>query len=274
MVDFHVHSIYSDGTDELALIFKKAKEIGIEYLSITDHDTIASQKEALNLSENYNISYVTGIEISAEYPLTLHILGYNYNIDDTDFTNQISELKVYRDKRNLKIVKNFQDLGFDINLNEVISEAKGNIVGRPHFASVLVKKGYFNNRKEVFEKFLSKGKPAYENKKRFSIEESIQLIHDAGGLAVWAHPYSAVNNNEELANLMRKLVDYGIDGMEVYYSSYDENMVSNLKEAANKFNLFCTAGSDYHGKNKTVPLGVNIDIDNIKKFFKRLNLGG
>jgi predicted metal-dependent phosphoesterase TrpH len=274
MVDFHVHSIYSDGTDTLNSIFKKAEDVGIEYLSITDHDTIGSQEEALNLSKDYNISYISGIEISAEHPLTLHILGYNYDIYDTDFSNQINELKIYRDKRNLKIVKNFQDLGFDITLDEVISKAKGNIVGRPHFASVLVEKGYFNDRKEVFDKFLSKGKPAYENKKRFSIEKSIQLIHNANGLAVWAHPYSAVTNSEELVNLARKLADYGIDGLEVYYSSYDENMISNLREVANKFNLFCTAGSDYHGKNKTVPLGVNIDKDSIRKFFKRLNLGG
>jgi predicted metal-dependent phosphoesterase TrpH len=274
MIDFHVHSIYSDGTDEVSLIFKKAKEIGIEYLSITDHDTIASQREALSLSSSYNIPYVTGIEISAEYPLTLHILGYNYNINDIDFSNELNKLKIYRDKRNLKIVKNFQDLGFDITLDEVISEARGNIVGRPHFALVLVKKGYFNDRREVFDEFLSKGKPAYENKKRFTIEKSIQLIHNAEGLAVWAHPYSAVNNTEELVELTRKLVDYGIDGMEVYYSSYDESMISNLKELANRFNLFCTAGSDYHGNNKTVPLGVNIGKDNINKFLKRLNLGG
>ncbi len=270
MVDFHVHSVYSDGTDELQELIGKAKNLNLKYLSITDHDTIGSQKEAREICDGA-LNYINGIEISIQYPLTLHMLGYNYDLNNDHFVSEISRLKTYRDERNKKIAKNFQDLGFDITLQEVIEEAKGRIVGRPHFASVLVKKGYFENNKEVFDKFLSKGKPAYENKLRFDMEKSISLIHEANGLAVWAHPYSAVEDEEDLLKLLKKLISYGLDGIEVYYSSYDQNKVENLQKLAKKFDLLMTAGSDYHGLNKDIPLGVDVSVDKIEKFIKRLN---
>lgn len=271
MVDFHVHSVYSDGTDTVSDIFNFAISKNFKYLSITDHDTIASQKEAISLSDSKNFKYITGIEISAEYPKTLHILGYNYDVDNEYFKTEISKLKFYRDERNKKIAQNFRNLGYDITLEEVIDEAKGNIVGRPHFASVLLKKGYFETREEIFDTLLSKGKPAYENKLRFSIEKSIDLIHRAGGLAVWAHPYSAVESEEELLPLLRKLLSYGIDGMEVYYSSYDRNMIDNLEKMAKENELLMTAGSDYHGSNKSIEIGVDIKETLIKDFLSKLN---
>ncbi len=269
MVDFHVHSVFSDGTDKIEDIVFYAYNNAFKYLSITDHDTFLSQDEALRLC-NKKLNYITGIEISAEYPLTLHILGYNYDLNNDYFKTEISKLKEYRDRRNEKIVKNFRNLGYDITLEEVIREAKGNIVGRPHFASVLVKKGYFATREEVFDRYLSKGKPAYENKLRFSIEKSIDLIHNAGGLAIWAHPYSAVTDEDNLLVLLKKMISLGIDGIEVYYSSYPYNMVMNLKRLSERFGLIATAGSDYHGLNKTIPLGVDVDLSSIEKFLQRL----
>ncbi len=271
MLDFHVHSIYSDGTDTVSDIFHYATNKNFKYLSITDHDTLSSQKEAVSLSKEMNFKYITGIEISAEYSKTLHILGYNYDLNDEYFKTEISKLKHYRDDRNKKIAQNFRNLGYDITLEEVINEAKGNIVGRPHFASVLLKKGYFRTREEIFDTLLSKGKPAYENKLRFSIEKSINLIHKAGGLAIWAHPYSAVESEDELIHLLKRLLDYGIDGMEVYYSSYNKNMVDNLKKIAEENALLMTAGSDYHGRNKSIEIGVDIEEFLVKDFLSKLN---
>ena len=271
MVDFHVHSVFSDGTDSVKTIIEKASKRHFDFLSITDHDTFASQVEAIKIAGNYGVKYVTGIEISAEYPSTLHILGYNYDINNNDFYREISKLEKYRNDRNKKIIRNFQNLGFNISLNEVIEEAKGNIVGRPHFASVLLKKGYFKSREEIFEKYLGKGKIAYENKIRFSMEKCIDVIHKAGGIAIWAHPYSAVKEEDDIIPLLKKLLCFGLDGIEVYYSSYEPEMIAYLEKVADKYNLLKTAGSDYHGINKSIPLGVDINTNEIKKFILRLN---
>lgn len=267
-VDFHVHSTASDGTSSPEEIISLSKKENIEIISITDHDTIDGIKN-LNVD---GVKFIPGLEISAEYPSTLHILGYNFDINDKDLNNTLDLLKKYRLERNKIILEKIQRYGFDITMDELIKEANGKHIGRPHFASLLVKKGYVENLKIAFEKYLKKGALFYENKKRLEMDKAIELISNAGGIAVFAHPYQTNLEGKELERLVKKLVDFGLKGIEVYYSKHSPQMIEEYEKLAEKYNLLKTAGSDFHGKNTPdIQLGIEIEQEKIRSFLETLN---
>jgi len=267
-VDFHVHSTASDGTytpEEIILLSKKEN---IEIISITDHDTIDGIK---NLRVN-GIKFISGLEISAEYPSTLHILGYGFNINDEKLNKTLDLLKKYRLERNKMILEKIQRYGFNITMDELIKEANGKHIGRPHFASLLVKKGYVENLNIAFEKYLKKGALFYEDKKRLEMDKAIELISNAGGIAVLAHPYQTKLEGKELENLVKKLVGFGLKGIEVYYSKHTPQMIEEYEKLAEKYGLVKTAGSDFHGKNTPdIKLGIEIEKEKIKMFLEVLD---
>ncbi|MDK2886630.1 MAG: 3,5-nucleoside bisphosphate phosphatase [Thermosipho sp. (in: thermotogales)] len=268
-VDFHVHSTASDGTYAPDELIEMAKNENIEVISITDHDTIDGIK-TLKVKE---IKFIPGLEISAEFPSTLHILGYGFDVNDENLNKALDMLKKYRLERNKIILEKIQRHGFNITMEELIEEAKGKHIGRPHFASLLVKKGYVESLKEAFEKYLKKGALFYENKKRLNMDESIELISNAGGIAVMAHPYQTNLEGEELEKLVKKLVSYGLKGIEVYYSKHTPQMIEEYERLAEKYNLVKTAGSDFHGKNTPdIKLGMEVEKEKIERFLEALNL--
>ena len=269
-VDFHVHSTASDGTETPESIINKSLEIGLDILSITDHDNADGSRSVLGQIPK-ELYFITGLEISAEFDKTLHILGYNFDIENKKLNNSLNELQEYRLNRNKKMIINMKKSNFDISLGELLEISGGKQIGRPHFAKLLLNKGYVSSFQEAFDKYLKKGSPFYLDKKRLSPREAIELIKDAGGIAVIAHPYSTGLEGTDLEQLIDKLKSYGLDGIEGFYSLHTKKMTEECLSYAKKYDLLITSGSDFHGNNKSeINLGMNTPFVYLEKFLKRL----
>ncbi len=270
-VDLHVHSTVSDGTENPTDLFKKAKNIGLELFAITDHDNISGSKLIYNGKRDNSIYFITGVEISAEFKNTLHILGYNFDIENKALNETLGNLQEYRLKRNERMIKNMNDSGFKVSLEELFRISGGKQVGRPHFARLMLEKGFVESYQEAFDKYLKKGAPFYMDKKRLSPEDSIKLIKNAGGLSVLAHPYQTKLDGENLEKLIKKMKSQGLDGIEVFYSLHSEKMTEEYLSYAKKYDLVATSGSDFHGENKkNIKLGMNTPFAYLKDFIKKI----
>jgi hypothetical protein len=251
IIDLHSHSTYSDGSSSPHELVRLAAEAGACALAITDHDTVAGLAEGRAAARAAGVEFIDGIEISAEYsPGTMHILGYYIDAESEALLSTLEELRDARDNRNPKIASRLQALGIDISYDEVQALAGNEVVGRPHFARVLLEKGYVESIQDAFNRFLGKGAAAYEEKKRLSPEESIELIHRAGGVAVLAHPYQLKLSAADTDAMLGKLAGMGLDGVEAIYSRHSKADRDLYCEMAARHGLLVTGGSDYHGTYK------------------------
>ena len=261
-LDLHVHSKCSDGTfsaDELVVM---ARELGLEFLSITDHDSVRCQEAAVRAAKKMGVRYITGVEISCEFATMMDILGYGIDPSHAELKGTLETLVEYRNRRNLIIIEILRDLGLDISLDEVLEEAGGDVVGRPHFARVLLKKGYVGTIQEAFDRYLAKGAKAYVDKKRLKMYEAISLIKKAGGVPVLAHPGLMKLSFSELDDLLSKLKEHGLVGLECFYSKHSTEETTVYLALARKHGLYISAGSDFHGNNKPdVPMGMEIPLE-------------
>jgi len=177
----------------------------------------------------------------------MHILGYFLKASK-DFEIKLEHLRIRRNLRNEKIIRKLKELGFAISIDEVINEARGESIGRPHIASVLMQKGYVRDINEAFEIYLGEGKKAFYERERISPSEGIELIKSAGGIPVLAHPkYLKQNGLEEV---IKGLKDIGLQGIEVYYSMNKKEETKRYSRIAKKYGLIATGGTDFHGSNK------------------------
>jgi predicted metal-dependent phosphoesterase TrpH len=272
-IDLHVHSTGSDGTNSPEELINMAVDKKIQVFSITDHDTLDGIKD-INFLENRllnNLIFVPGVEISAEFPTTLHLLGYAFDIENEKLNQSLKTLQEFREERNLMMIQKMQKLGFDITEEELLEEAGGDLIGRPHFASLMVKKGYVKNTQEAFERYLKRGASVYIDKKRLPYTEAIELITQAGGIVVLAHPYQTQLEEQELEKLVKLLKDAGLAGIEVFYPHHTKKMIEEYKRLAKKYDLIITAGSDFHGENKIgIELGLEVVEHEILPFLKIL----
>ena len=265
LVDFHIHTTASDGTLTPEQLVGEIEKHAIQYFAITDHDTIDGLKSLKEIPEG--LLSVTGVEISAEFEKTLHILGYGFDLHDRGFNESLNELQDYRKGRNQQMLEKMSRFGMEITLEELIDEAGSDLVGRPHFANLMVRKGYVSSFQEAFDNYLKKGAPLYMDKKRFDPDKAIEIIHAAGGIAVMAHPYQTKLEGRDLEHLVKKLVSYGLDGIEVFYSQHTPLMIREYMGFASQYNLIATGGSDFHGANKPqIPLGVEVSEQDIQPF--------
>lgn len=276
-IDLHMHTTHSDGSFKPRELIRHAKEKGLGCISVTDHDTMSSLEECADEAKNQGIELIPGIEISAQFePGTLHILGYFLDANDPELNKTLGDIQKARRERNPQIIKQLNKLGIPITYYEVEAESGGKQIGRPHFAKVLLKKGIVKSMDEAFNRYLSKGKPAYVDKRRLSPAESIQRIRNAGGIASVAHPKQMKLSEEELTKEFARLVDEGLGGIEAYNSCQNPQEASLYKRLAKRFNLLVTGGSDFHGANKPeVELGylgdgVELDYGVIEKMKKAL----
>ena len=252
-IDLHMHSTCSDGTMTPSEIVDYAARRGMRIISITDHDTVAHVKEALLAAEERSVEMIPGIEVSAEYESrgTMHILGYFIDHTNEDMNKMLRRFREGRDERNPKIVSRLNELGLDIEYKDVLKEAAGQTVGRPHIAQVLVDKGYVRNSKEAFTKYLEKGSAAYFDRIRFYPDTIIDIIHKAGGLAFLAHPKQlAISDDTRLEELVRSLISFGLDGIEVYSSCHNKKERALYERIAEQYDLLISGGSDFHGVTK------------------------
>jgi len=251
MIDLHTHTTASDGTYTPEALVRHAQKEGLKILAITDHDSAAGVMEAVEAGEEYGVKVIPGVEISVVFePTEMHILGYGIDVNDPIFTDALTKLKENRERRNPKMLARLRELGFKITLEEVIAEAGGDIVGRPHMARVLLKKGYVSSIDEAFQKYLGKGCPAYVPKEKLTPKQAINIIKKAGGLAFLAHPVYLEKTETELKLVLEELISYGLDGIEAYYTYHNEEQTRLYLELASKYNLLISGGSDFHGENK------------------------
>ena len=244
--DLHIHSIYSDGIYTPEEIVALAKKNNVKNISITDHDSIAAQ---YIIDKNYEeINIIPGIELSTEYKeMELHILGYFIDVKNNDLNELLVELSKYRLKRVEEILFNLKK--YDINLSiDDLNCDYNSTVGRSHIANAMVNKGYFPNYKSAFRTFLMNGKPAYVKGYKLNYRESLELITNAGGIPVLAHP-GQIYRKMEIENIIKELKCFGLKGLEVYHPSHYNEDINKFNNLSKKYKLSITGGSDFHGRN-------------------------
>ena len=252
MIDLHTHSTCSDGTLSPTQLVRAAREAGVTHLALTDHDTVAGLAEAREEAGIQGIAFLGGLEISAEFqPGTMHILGYGFDEGSPSLLEKLAYVQQARRDRNPKIVSILNRLGLGVTMEEVADEAGGEVVGRPHFAAVLLRKGYVKSTQEAFDRYLAKGQPAYMDKVRLSPEDSIAAIRTAGGVAVLAHPLQLkASGDEALEAAISGLAKLGLQGMECYYRNHTQEDTARFLGLARRHDLVPTGGSDFHGSNR------------------------
>ncbi|MBQ3438000.1 MAG: PHP domain-containing protein [Fusobacterium sp.] len=276
-VDLHIHTTASDGTFSPQEIVKMAVLKKMKAIAITDHDNIDGLEEAQSFAKLYNLELINGIEFSCTYKNNeVHILGYFLNLNDKIFIKRIKELLKSRDDRNKKIIEKLNKNAIMININDVKKEAKGNLLGRVHFANALIKKGYCKDIDEAFNKYLGKNGSAYEPRLNCSPEIVVNYLKENGALSSLAHPKFISQDDNLILELINILKKSGLNAIEVNYSGFSPDEKKKYKSWAKKFNLLITGGSDFHGDNrKHLALGdegLNYEqFQIIKKFIMQRN---
>lgn len=255
-IDLHVHSNVSDGTLTPTQVVKLAAKKGLAAIALTDHDTLSGIPEAQTAAltetkEGRPIRVIPGTEISVIYhKKDIHILGLFINPDTSALSGALYLARRKRDERNEKMTANLRGAGIDITVEKLRAEEGDAVLTRAHFAKFMVKYGYCKTTQEAFIKYLNNDSPYYVTREYLTPQEAIPLIHEAGGLAVLAHPLLYKFTLDEVEELAVYLSGIGLDGIEAIYSSntgFDEGRVRHI---ANKYKLSITGGSDFHGANK------------------------
>jgi predicted metal-dependent phosphoesterase TrpH len=263
-IDLHVHSTASDGTHTPAEIIERASRLGLGAIAITDHDTVAGARDAMAAGIPSSMHFFTGIEISAASPSfspchgSFHVLGYGIRMDDPVLDAALTMLQKARRDRNPGMIKRLCDLGMDISMAELCEDAGDVQIGRPHIARLMIKKGYVETFDEAFDRYIGAGRPAYVDKYRISCEKAIDLIRNAGGIPVLAHP-GLLRPVKGLGfeDLVSGLKAMGLGGIEVYYPEHSPEQTAAYRRMAEHFGLIMTGGTDYHGAIKPgIDLGI------------------
>lgn len=249
-MDLHAHTTASDGSLKPKELVNYAKEKGLSAVAVTDHDTIDGLDEAVKEGINIGLKVIPGVEISLDFKKEMHMLGYFPKNNYRNIHNILDDLRLSRNKRNIKMAEKLNELGFKVSVEEAEIEASGRIVARPHFARVLLKKGYVSSIKEAFEKYLGFGKPAYVEKEKLTVQEGISVILKAGGIPVLAHPKFLELDDDETEKLISDMSDWGLKGLEVYYVDNTPEETQKYLKLAEKYLLIPTGGSDFHGSFK------------------------
>lgn len=248
-IDLHVHTTASDSTASPAEAVRLAKEAELSAIAITDHDTVSGYAEAAEAGKKYGVEVIPGIEISTKYGRAVHILGY-YIDPDSDKLAPVLEWVVHdRDERNRKMAELMAADGLPVSYEEM-HRRFGAVIGRPHFAEVLVELGLAKDIRDAFDRYVEKGQKYYLPRNFLSIERSIEIIREAGGVPVLAHPFQYKLDDAGLRELIEHCMESGLQGMECRYSGYSVEQSKYLCRLAEEYGLIKTGGSDFHGDNK------------------------
>lgn len=248
IADLHTHSTASDGQYSPAQLVRMASEAGIRLLALTDHDTVSGAEEAEQAGRSMGIRVLRGVELSArEYP-GLHILGYGFVSGPSGLTDLCRELRAGREQRKYRIADYLREKGLEVPLEEVEALAPGGVVGRPHFAQVMVRHGYVQTAREAFQQYLDT--EDFQRIERFkaTARTCVEVIKASGGKVSLAHPYQTELGEEDLEALVKRLKDYGLDAIECYYPRYTPEQTALYLRLVKKYGLHITGGSDFHGE--------------------------
>jgi hypothetical protein len=248
--DLHLHTNFSDGTFSPEELVLYAQKNGLACIALTDHDTVEGCERAGVACAKVQMEFIPGAELTAEHEDTeVHILGYFLDTKNSVLLDRIGKFQSVRQSRISEMCAALNKLGVPLKAESVFALANCKSPGRPHVARALVKEKLVANLDEAFERFLKKGKPAWVPKTKMSALESVELIHQAGGLAVMAHP--GLNRTDEI---IPGLVRAGLDGIECFHTKHSTVMAERYLEIAEKYRLLVTGGSDCHGFSKNKPL--------------------
>lgn len=260
MIDLHTHSNCSDGSMPPRELVRYAKDKGLTAIALTDHDNTEGIDEALKAGREFGIEVICGVEFSTEEIRQVHILGYFLDHKNKELQAAFQKQQAERVENFEKYLKKFEENGFPMTREEVLKKAPSGNVGRAHYAKVMMDKGYVSSVNEAFARYLSIGMPLYIKREVLEPKDAIQLIHNAGGLAFFAHPHQTKLDDEQLYSLMKRLKDAGLDGIEGYYSEYSPEMGEKFRSWAKELDLLLSGGSDFHAEMKPhIEIGTGIE---------------
>ena len=248
-IDLHIHTAASDGTCSPAEVVRRAHELGLSAVAITDHDTVSGCAEAAAVGQELGLEAVAGVELSSRYGKTIHILGYFVRTNSPALTRVLDGIVAERNARNRKMAAMMAADGLAVDYEEM-RQRFGTSIGRPHFGEVLVELGKAESVQDAFDRYIEKGQRYYLPRKMISIERSVEVIREAGGVPVLAHPFQYRLEEPALRQLIEHCMDHGLLGLECRYSLYDEEQSRYLLKLAKEYGLVPTGGSDFHGSNK------------------------
>jgi predicted metal-dependent phosphoesterase TrpH len=261
LIDLHTHTDESDGSYSPSQLVAAAVELKLEALAVSDHDTLAGYDAALPLARAAGLDLVCGIELSTKLRgRSVHLLGYFLNDAPAPaFRQWLLEMQRSRRDRNIRLAERLRSMGVHVTLEEV--EAKGkSLAGRPHFAQVMVDKGYVANTRQAFDDYLDESAKAYVDRREPQFGEAVRRILDAGGLPSLPHPVRVPRNGEQGEELIAEMVDLGLAGIEVYHSDHSPADQKFFLTLAQRYGMAITGGSDFHGAIKPrIRLGTGLD---------------
>ena len=248
--DLHLHTTASDGRLTPQELVRKAVELKLDVIAITDHDSVEGVPPALEAAQSFTqLMVIPGVEINTDVPKgEVHILGYFLNYRNPELNRTLGELRNSRYERGKKMVANLVELGINIDWRRVEELAGKGSIGRPHIAQAMLEQGYVSSLREAFTKYIGRNGPAYVERKKLTPIEAVKVVLEADGLPVLAHPADI----EPLEPFLLQLKKAGIIGIEIYYDGYDSKTIARLKRFARKLDLIACGGSDFHGLDEYI----------------------
>ncbi|MCG3180694.1 MAG: 5'-3' exoribonuclease [Phycisphaerae bacterium] len=254
-VDLHAHSTASDGSDTPGALMQRAASAGLEAIALTDHDTVAGVAEARPAADDAGVELVPGIEISARMPGwgdpgELHILGLLIDETSPSLLRMNDLLLDARARRNEVLLARLAELHMPVSRDELEAISDG-VISRAHIAERMVANGYVATTRQAFDRHIGPGGDAWFDKARLTPSQAFETIHQAGGLAILAHPvHNATEPIQQLETLIGRLADVGLDGLEAFHPDQDPAWVRRVQQWAGRFGLCITGGSDFHGPQR------------------------
>lgn len=266
---YHIHTNHSDGRLSVDEIIELAKKQNVTELAICDHDTLLGCHEAYVKLQNIDIKVVPGIEISAKNKtkdlsmlsedISLHILGYDFDLKSGKFNKSISDIRDENNKMCRTIINNLRNDGINVKLEDVVLPKTRHHYYKTDIAKQLVKLNKANSVNEAFDLYINNDANKNLHTYSLGVIESIKKIKEANGLAIWAHPFELLKGVskinvpiEEIEDILLELITFGIDGLEVYYESYSDTQMEQLKTLCHKYSLIIYGGTDFHGRKNDV----------------------
>jgi 3',5'-nucleoside bisphosphate phosphatase len=260
--DLQSHSTHSDGALEAAEVVERAARAGVELLALTDHDTVSGVTEALRAGERYGVRVVPAVEISAidsdaRQPRELHILGYDFDHTGALLTERLAAFLADREQRTLRMAAGLREAGLDLDERQIDTRiADGQPIGRPHLAEAVLgapanaarlKDEGIDDIGSLIRGYLIEGRPAFRLRETPTVAEAVETIHEAGGVAIWAHPFWDIPEPDEVLTTIDRFRALGIDGVEAFYVTHSEEQTVLLAKRCAELGLLSTGSADFHG---------------------------
>lgn len=244
--DLHLHTTASDGELTPAQLVSRAAQEGFDWLAVTDHDSMDGISQAREAAKPLGVHVISGVELSCGAQKEIHVLGYGFDPENAALAQFCAHRRAQRIERVEEMVRRMCALGKPVSIERVRELADG-VMGRPHVARALLEAGHVASISEAFERYLKSGKPGYVPKEDVRVSEAIRLVREAGGVAVLAHPMELRMGETTLEPLVHEWKTQGLDGVEVYHPSAQNNHAYALLRMARREGLLVTGGSDFHG---------------------------